>query len=278
MQLGSLLEDKTAARARAGTERLVRLTPRTARIVSDGAEKVIPASEVRLGDRLRVLPGETVPVDGVIVSGSASVDEPVMTGEPIPVDKAAGSEVTSGTTNQFGSFVIKACRVGEDSSIQRMVRLVQSADAGRARIVRLADRWATWVVAALLALAAAVWFSTGEFMRSVMVLVVFCPCAFVLATPTAVMAAIGNATRHGFLVRMGDALEKLAAVKRFAFDKTGTLTRGVPEIASVRVFGRFPQKELYRLAAALEAASEHPLGRAVARNWTDGDRGACRTC
>lgn len=208
----------------------MRLTPRTARVLSGNAEKVIPASEVRLGDRLRVLPGETVPVDGVIVSGSASVDESVMTGEPIPVDKTAGSEVTSGTTNQFGSFVMKACRVGEDSAIQRMVRLVQSADAGRARIVRLADRWATWVVAASLALAAAVWFATGEFMRSVTVLVVFCPCAFVLATPTAVMAAIGNATRHGFLVRMGDALERLSAVKRFAFDKTGTLTRGLRKL------------------------------------------------
>ncbi|MFQ6805888.1 MAG: hypothetical protein ACLRT5_14635 [Lachnospiraceae bacterium] len=146
MQLGGLLEDLTVARARAGIEKLVHLTPRTARRLTGAGEETIPAQQVKVGDLLRVLPGETVPVDGVIVSGQTSINQAVMTGESLPVDKEAGDEVSSGTVNQFGSFDMKASRVGEDSSIQRMIRLVQSADAGKAKIVGLADRWATWIV------------------------------------------------------------------------------------------------------------------------------------
>ncbi len=203
MQLGELLEELTVARARKGIERLVRLTPATARKVEGTREEVIPAEEVRIGDILRVLPGETIPADGVILSGHTSVNQSVMTGEPLPIDKEAGDEVSSGTVNQFGTFDMKAARTGKDSSIQRMVRLVQSADAGKAKIVRLADRWATWIVAIALVSAGGAWMATGELIRAVTILVVFCPCALVLATPTAVMAAIGNATRHGFLVRKG---------------------------------------------------------------------------
>ena len=140
------------------------------------------------------------------------------------MDKGPGDEVSSGTVNQFGSFDMKAAKVGEDSSIQRMIRLVQSADAGKAKIVGLADRWATWIVVIALSAAALTWLITGEIIRAVTILVVFCPCALVLATPTAIMAAIGNATQHGFLVREGDALERLARVSKVAFDKTGTLT------------------------------------------------------
>ena len=143
MQLGSLLEELTVAKARAGIERLVRLTPRTARVISGGTERVIPAQEVRVGDVLRVLPGESVPVDGIITAGQTSVNQAVMTGESLPVDKAPGDEVSSGTVNQFGAFDMRATRVGEDSSIQRMIRLVQPADAGKAKIVGIADRWAT---------------------------------------------------------------------------------------------------------------------------------------
>ena len=201
MQLGGLLEELTVARARAGIEKLVRLTPRTARVVTDGAESTVPAEAVRVGDLIRVLPGEMVPVDGVILSGQTSIDQAVMTGESLPVDKGPGDEVSSGTVNQFGTFDMKAAKVGEDSSIQRMIRLVQSADAGKAKIVGLADRWATWIVVIALAASALTWLITGEIIRAVTILVVFCPCALVLATPTAIMAAIGNATHHGFLVR-----------------------------------------------------------------------------
>ncbi len=264
MQLGALLEDLTVARARAGIEKLVHLTPRTARIVSSEDERIVPAEEVQVGDILRVLPGETIPVDGVIVSGTTSINQAVMTGESLPVDKTVGDEVSSGTVNQFGSFDMKATRVDEDSSIQRMIRLVQSADAGKAKIVRLADRWATWIVVIALTAAVITFFVTGEIIRSVTILVVFCPCALVLATPCAIMAAIGNATRHGFLVREGDALERLARISKLAFDKTGTLTNGTPRVVAVKSF--LPQvsdDELYALAAQAELRSEHPLGCAI---------------
>ena len=189
-----------------------------------------------------------------------------MTGEPLPRDKEAGDEVSSGTVNQFGTFDMKAARTGKDSSIQRMVRLVQSADAGKAKIVRLADRWATWIIAIALVSAGGTWMATGELIRAVTILVVFCPCALVLATPTAVMAAIGNATRHGFLVREGDALERLSCVSHLTFDKTGTLTCGAPRVAAVRSFlPELPEQELYRYAACAELRSEHPLGKAIVR-------------
>lgn len=228
MQLGGLLEDLTVARARAGIERLVKLTPRTARVLREGKETILPAEQVQVGDRLRVLPGETIPVDGTILSGQTSINQAVMTGESLPVDLGPGDPVSSGTVNQFGAFEMEASRVGEDSSIQRMIRLVQSADAGKAKIVGLADRWATWIVVIALAAAAVTWAVTGEIIRAVTILVVFCPCALVLATPTAIMAAIGNATKHGFLVREGDALERLSKVSHITFDKTGTLTLDGP--------------------------------------------------
>ena len=265
MQLGALLEDLTVARARAGIEKLVHLTPRSARVITDGSEKIIPADQVAIGDRIRVLPGETVPVDGVILSGQTSINQAVMTGESLPVDKAAGDDVSSGTVNQFGAFVMKATKVGEDSSIQRMIRLVQSADAGKAKIVGLADRWATWIVVIALSAAALTWIFTGEIIRAVTILVVFCPCALVLATPTAIMAAIGNATKHGFLVREGDALERLAAVTKITFDKTGTLTCGTPKVTAVRSVSGYTEEEIYSFAAAAEQMSEHPLGKAVVR-------------
>ena len=266
MQLGGLLEELTVARARAGIEKLVHLTPRTARVLRSGGEETVPAEQVRVGDRVRVLPGESVPVDGVIVAGQSSINQAVMTGESLPVDKAVGDTVSSGTVNQFGAFEMEATKVGEDSSIQRMIRLVQSADAGKARIVGLADRWATWIVVIALSAAALTWLITGQIIRAVTILVVFCPCALVLATPTAIMAAIGNATKHGFLVREGDALERLAKAKIIAFDKTGTLTYGTPEVvAVVSVSEACGKDELYRLAASAEQLSEHPLGKAIVR-------------
>ena len=268
MQLGGLLEDLTVAKARAGIEKLVHLTPRTARVLSPAGEKVVPAEEVQVGDLLQVRPGETVPVDGVITSGQTSINQAVMTGESLPVDKGVGDQVSSGTVNQFGAFDMRATRVGQDSAIQRMIRLVQSADAGKAKIVRLADRWATWIVVIALTAAALTWLISGEIIRAVTILVVFCPCALVLATPTAIMAAIGNATRHSFLVREGDALERLAQVGKAAFDKTGTLTRGVPEVTAVRSLSPgVTEEQVYAWLARAELGSEHPLGKAVVRGW-----------
>ncbi len=269
MQLGALLEELTVARARAGIEKLVKLTPQTARVLDgSGGERIVPAEQVRVGDRLRVLPGETIPVDGVITAGQTSVNQAVMTGESLPVDLGPGDAVSSGTVNQFGAFEMEARKVGEDSSIQRMIRLVQSADAGKAKIVTLADRWATWIVVAALTAAVVTYLVTREPIRSVTVLVVFCPCALVLATPTAIMAAIGNATRHGFLVREGDALERLSQVDTCTFDKTGTLTFGTPRVAAcTSCLAELDDGRLYALAAAAELRSEHPLGKAVVRCW-----------
>ena len=257
MQLGALLEERTVAKARAGIERLVHLTPRTARRLDGTAESIIPAEEVRVDDLLRVLPGETIPVDGIIVSGQTAIDQSVMTGESLPVDKGPGDAVSSGTVNQFGAFDMRAVKVGEDSSLQRMIRLVQSADAGKARIVSLADRWATWIVVTALTAAAGTWIVTGEVLRAVTILVVFCPCALVLATPTAIMAAIGNATRHGVLVKEGDALERLARVRVVAFDKTGTLTRGTPGV--VHVHSALPELAPQRLHVLTAAAEDNGI-------------------
>ena len=269
MQLGALLEEITVSRARAGIEKLVKLTPQTARLLDGGKERIIGADEVKVGNILRVLPGESVPADGVIISGQTSIDQAVLTGESLPVDKTVGDEVSGGTVNRFGAFDMRATKASEDSSIQRMIKLVQSADAGKAKIVGIADKWATLIVVIALSAAALTWAITGQIIRAVTILVVFCPCALVLATPTAIMAAIGNATKHGFLVREGDALERLAKVNTAAFDKTGTLTYGKPKVVLVKSICDLTDNELFRLAASAEALSEHPLGKAIAASFTE---------
>ena len=268
MTLGALLEERTVKKAQAGIEKLVNLTPTTARVIKNGEEKLITAKEVLVNDILKVLPGETVPVDGVLIKGETSIDQSVMTGESMPVDKKTGDEVFSGTVNQFGAFEMKATKVGEDSSLQKMIRLVKSADAGKAKIVGMADRWATWIVVIALISAAATWFITGEIIRSVTILVVFCPCSLVLATPTAIMAGIGNATKYGILIKEGDALERLSKVRRIAFDKTGTLTYGKPKVTKVMSFDEsISEEQLLKLIASVEKSSEHPLGKAIVEHF-----------
>ena len=268
MAIGTYLEERTVAKARAGIEKLVRLTPPTARVVRDGEELIISAAEVRIGDTLRVLAGETIAVDGVITSGQTSVDQSVMTGESLPVDKGAGDEVQSGTVNQFGTFEMEARKVGEDSSLQRMIRLVESADAGKTKIVELTDKWATWIVIFALSSAFITGLVTGSVIRAVTILVVFCPCALVLATPAAIMAGIGNATRYGILISRGDTFERLAKIVRIAFDKTGTLTYGKPSVLAVRSCNpSISEKNLLGVAASAELRSEHPLGKAIVAHY-----------
>lgn len=268
MQIGGLLEEITAQKARAGIEKLVHLTPQTARILKDGKETIVAAEQVQVGDRIRVLARETIPVDGVILSGETAINQAVLTGESMPVDKSKSDEVYSGTVNQFGVFEMEATKANENSSIQRMLRLVQSADADKAKIVGMADKWATWIVVIALTAASITWAVTGEIIRAVTILVVFCPFAFVLATPTAIMAAMGNATKHGFLVREGDALERLAKVSKITFDKTGTLTYGKPKVSKVySIHAEYPEQLLYAYVAAAEQYSEHPLGKAITTNY-----------
>ena len=264
MVIGALLEDATSRKARKGIEKLVDLTPKIARVKRVGKEEIIPADAVHVGDILIVFVGETIAVDGIITSGETSIDQSIMTGESIPIDKAVGDEVISGSVNQFGTFEMRALHVGGDSSLQRMIRLAKEADANKAPIVKLADRWATWLVGVALVIAGATWLISGELIRAVTVLVVFCPCAFILATPTAVMAGIGNTARFGILVRSGDALQRFSKVDLIAFDKTGTLTHGKLNVIGIESFDpAVDANELVKLAALAEQRSEHPLGKAI---------------
>ncbi len=270
MQIGSLLEDFTADRARKGIESLIKLTPKTARVKRDGKDVMIPVEEVKVGDILTVIAGETIPIDGVLISGETSIDQSVMTGESIPVDKKPGDLLTSGTVNQFGTFEMEAQKTCEDSSLQRMITLAEQADANKAPIVGLADQWASWMVWIALGCAVITGLVTGEFIRAVTVLVVFCPCAFILATPTAVAAAIGNLTKYGILIRTGDALERLSQVEAVAFDKTGTLTYGKPAVVAVHSLTEdFSEEAILRITALAEQYSEHPLGKAIVKKYTD---------
>ena len=284
MALGEMLEAITLKRARKGLTKLVSLVPPTARYVvtcpkclAQGIRfKDLPISEIEVGNGVRVLPGETIPVDGVITEGATTVDQSVMTGESLPVDKAVGDEVYSGTINRFGAITIRVTKAGEDSSLQKMIRLVKEAERKKAPVQRIADKWAAILVPASLALAVltcfGVWAWSGEWttglIRGVTILVVFCPCSLALATPTAIMAAIGQATKHGVIVKSGEALERMGRVTVACLDKTGTLTTGRLSVAEVAAFdASVSQDEVLRLAAAVEASSEHPLAKAIVAEW-----------
>jgi len=265
MEIGGLLEDISAAKANKGIEKLISMTPKTGRVVEEGSEKEVPVEDIAVGSIVRVRPGESVPVDGIIVSGTTSIDQAVLTGESVPVDKAAGDEVFSGTMNMTGAFDMRSTKASGDSSMQRLADLAASVDAEKTGVVRIADRWATWLVALVMGLALATYLVTSDIYRAVTVMIVFCPCAFILATPTAVVAAMGNLTKHGVLVRDGDSLERMASVDVFTFDKTGTITEGNPSVAaeSAEIAGdRFRM-----LAASAESLSEHPLGRAITDHY-----------
>ena len=270
MTLGGYLEERTVNKARKGIERLVDLTPEKARVMRDGVEVVIDVEDVAVGEAVRVLPGEKIPIDGIVLCGDTAVDQSLMTGESLPVDKEKGDAVFCGTMNQFGTVDIRVTKAAEDSSLKRMIRLVESADAGRAPISHLADRWATVIVVLALTAAVVTGLVTGELTRAVTILVVFCPCALVLATPTAIMAGIGNAAKNGILIRSGDALERLASVGRIAFDKTGTITYGKPCVRAFECEEAWEKDALLKWTAAAEARSEHPLGKAVSEHYAEG--------
>ncbi len=263
MEIGALLEDMTTERAKKGLKNLIALTPMTGRVIRDGKELLIPVEEIQKGDTIRILPGETIPVDGVILGGETSIDQSVMTGESLPVDKGIGDKVYSGTINRHGSIDFEATKVGEDSSLQRLIRMVEDADNNQAPTQRIADKWASWLVPVALLIAIAAYVFTGNIVRAVTVMVVFCPCALVLATPTAIIAAIGQATKRGVIIKSGEALEKMGKVNTIAFDKTGTLTYGKLEVSDVIPLGPLTENELLTLAASAESRSEHPLGKAI---------------
>ena len=268
MALGALLEDWTVERAKKGLKNLIDLTPQTARRVSDdGSETIVPIEEVSLQDRLRILPGEVVPVDGEIVEGTSSIDQSIMTGESLPIDKSIGDDVYCGTMNMYGAIDILATSLGENSSLQKLIDLVKEADKNQAPTQRIADKWATWLVPIALAIAIAAWLVTGDIVRGVTVLVVFCPCALILATPTAIMGAIGQATKHGVLIKSGEALEKLGGLNTIAFDKTGTLTYGNLAVSDViSLDDDYTSEDVLLMTASAEKRSEHPLAKAIIEN------------
>ena len=264
MAIGAILEEMTTNRAKKGLKKLISLSPTQGRRLNNGKEEMIPTEEIRQGDFLRVLPGETIPVDGKIISGETSVDQSIMTGESLPIDKVVGDDVFCGTINRFGTIDITATKVGENSSLQKLIRMVQDAENKQAPMQRIADRVASWLVPVALLIAVGAYIGTGNIVTAVTVLVVFCPCALVLATPTAVMAAIGQATKHGVIIKSGEALEKMGKVDTIAFDKTGTLTYGRLDVSDILPFDQtLDETELLLLAASAEAKSEHPLGKAI---------------
>ncbi len=271
--LGQVLELRARARTRSALRALLGLAPKTARKVDDGEERDVPLDQVRPGDLLRVRPGEKVPVDGVVTEGHSSVDESMITGEPLPVEKIPGSKVTGGTVNVDGTFLMRAERVGSETLLAQIVRLVAEAQRSRAPIQRLADRAAAWFVPVVIAVAAvtfAVWLVAGPeprfayaLVNAVSVLIIACPCALGLATPISIMVATGRGAHAGVLVRSAEALETLARVDTLLVDKTGTLTEGKPRLVTIEPAAGFSWGEVLRLAAALERGSEHPLAGAI---------------
>ena len=264
MAIGALLEDLTVEKAKKGIHNLMRLTPRQARRLISGTEEFVAIEEVRIGDQLRVLPGELIPTDGVVLNGNTSVDQSVMTGESLPVDKGVDDLVFCGTMNCFGSVDIKTTQLSKDSSLQKMIDMVAEAENKKAPMQRIVDKWATWLVPIALFIAVIAYVITKDVVRAVTVLVVFCPCALALATPTSIIAAIGQATKHGVIIKSGEALENMGKADTVAFDKTGTLTKGDLTVSDVvSHIGELSKDELLQLAAAAEARSEHPLGKAI---------------
>jgi P-type Cu+ transporter len=278
--LGQVLELKARSRTSGAIRELLELAPAIARrIRNDGSEEEVSLDDLTAGDRVRVRPGEKVPVDGVVEEGRSSVDESMITGEPLPVTKAEGDAVTGGTVNGTGSFVMRVSRVGEDTVLSQIVHMVAEAQRSRAPIQRLVDVVSAWFVPAVVAIAAltfVVWSLFGPepamafaIVNAVAVLIIACPCALGLATPMSIMVGTGKGAAHGVLIRDAEALETLEKVDVVVVDKTGTLTEGKPRLVSVETFGSLDETGLLRLAAAVEASSEHPLAAAIVAGARD---------
>ena len=271
--LGQVLELRARSQTSAAIKQLLGLAPKTARLVRDGQETDVPLGEVKIGDVCRVRPGEKVPVDGVVMEGRSAVDESMVTGEPIPSEKEPGARVTGGTINTTGTLLVRAERVGTDTLLAQIVRMVGEAQRSRAPIQRLADRIAAYFVPAVVVIAVLAfiaWSLWGPpprlalaLVSAVAVLIIACPCALGLATPMAIMVGTGRGATAGVLIKNAEALERLERVDTVVIDKTGTLTEGKPKLASVVVLDGRSENDAVRLAAALERGSEHPLAAAI---------------
>lgn len=264
MAIGSFLEDYTVSKTQDRIEELVNITPQFTTRIKNNKEEKIPVDEIKLNDILKILPGESIPTDGLIIDGETSIDQSNLTGESMPIDKKADSEVYSGTINLYGSFKMKATKLPKDSSLQNLIALVETSQPENAKIVKTADKWATWIVLIAFSVSLLNFILTKDITKSVTVLVVFCPCALVLATPTAIMAGIGNLTKYGILVKDGKSIEQIGQINEFIFDKTGTLTYGTPRI--IEIVSQNKEEMMY-LLTSLESQSEHPLAKAIVKYY-----------
>jgi Cd2+/Zn2+-exporting ATPase len=263
MTIGALIEEATAESARNAIKALARLTPKTATVISGDEQATVPVESVVVGDTILIKPGEQVPVDAVILTGAASIDESAMTGESMPVIKKAGDAVQAGTLNHNGVLTAEVLKVGKDTTLGKVVDLVAEAEQHRPEAVRLIDRWAKWFTPLVLTAAAIAWIATGDMARAVAILIVGCPCALILAAPTATVAALGRAARAGVLVKGGIYLERTAGIEAVLFDKTGTLTRGTPRVEGINCIDGIGEEELLSCAASAEQNCTHPLAQAV---------------
>jgi Cd2+/Zn2+-exporting ATPase len=263
MTIGGLIEKVTSDSARRAIKSLVRISPETAMVLVGGEERQVPVEDVAVGDCILVKPGERIPVDAVILSGVSAVDESAMTGEPLPVQKQAGDTILAGTLNHNGVLKAETIKVGHDTTLGKVIKLVSEAELHRPEAVRLIDRYATWFTPLILFCAAVAWIYTGDVNRAVAVLIVGCPCALILAAPTATVAALGRAAKAGILVKGGQYLEQAASVKAVLFDKTGTLTSGEPRVVDIACTEGIAKEELLSCAASAEQYCTHPLARAI---------------
>src|SRR6266478_6361431 len=261
--LGGMLEEFVSTRASNALDSLAKLLPDRVTVRRDGEDRAVPLEEVQSGDLVLIRSGERIPVDGTVSLGTASVNQAAITGESIPIEKQVGDLVYAGTLNEVGALEVHATRVGTETTLGQIRRMVAEAQQQKAPIERILNRYAKFYTPAALILGALVWWWSGDILRAITILIVFCPCVMVLATPTALVASIGNAALRGSLVKKGATIEALAKVTAVAFDKTGTLTFGQPRLTTLDPLGQVTETELLRLAAIAEKLSEHPLGRAV---------------
>ena len=270
--LGKYMEELIKKRSSAAVRKLLDLKPATARVVREGSELEIPADSVMVGETVVVRPGKKIPTDGVVLEGNSSVDESMLTGESMPVEKSAGSEVIGGTLNRTGLFRFKTTKVGADTALAQIIKMVEEAQASSAQIQRIADQVTAYFVPAIVAVAFIAffgWWLAGNFPQALLafiaVLIIACPCALGIATPAALMVGVGKGAEAGILIRGGEVLERARKLTTVVFDKTGTLTRGEPNVTDVIVLSTRPEHDVLCLAAALESGSEHPLGEAIVR-------------
>ncbi len=261
--LGGMLEEFVSARAGNALDSLAKLLPDRVTVRRDGEDLIVPLEKVQNGDLVLIRSGDRIPVDGVVAQGTASINQAAITGESLAVEKQPGDMVFAGTLNELGALEVRTTKVGEETTLGQIRRMVAEAQEQKAPIERILNRYAKFYTPAALILGALVWWWSGDILRAITILIVFCPCVMVLATPTALVASIGNAALRGSLIKKGATIEALAKVTAVAFDKTGTLTFGQPKLTTLDPLGQLTEPELLRLAAIAEKLSEHPLGRAV---------------